>query len=610
MAYQEHATYLAHDLVCTEALYCYLWSRLTRHQRFHCRAVASPLLRVLTGLTATGASASPRFISQEGNRIAAAMTALSEAHRIAHGVDLAGLGDWGLRKLLYRTYGLRILRWRRGAKGEWPIDDETRERLLETTQDPAIRGSLQLIHAYKQLQSLRIRLGGYLPHIDRRTGRIHSLFDNSQAAGRVSSTRPNLQQLAKAKTVTKGTPHEIVVKTRNLLVASPGYILVAADVSGADVRVLAHEIDRCKVSTTQHRNVLLGRRRRRLRHAISQYLPLLTSCRNEDYDGGPPQPPAEFDPLKPHRLVEDFKSGTDDLYSQVASAITGRTITKADKQERDRWKTILLAQVNGQTANGLKDKLKCSKTQAQSYIDDFYGMYPDVRGWLDLMRQQVALAGQTQTWAGRDRTITAQHWMVNQPRVWILTTYRNGNKYWFDVTPLVPTTRYLTCHVHRIWSVADRSHPKLIYTPDRGRVGTRFYPEIDVRNLAYFLPIRNLAWSNIRRVRRLDATGQPVEEAKYEGMFTTCRVAINAIMQGGTMDIVTVMMLRSQPVADAHGARLLLQIHDELVWEVPYLRYAEFVYAVKTVLEQPPSPEWRVPIIVEPKIGFKFGEMI
>jgi DNA polymerase I len=70
------------------------------------------------------------------------------------------------------------------------------------------------------------------------------------------------------------------------------------------------------------------------------------------------------------------------------------------------------------------------------------------------------------------------------------------------------------------------------------------------------------------------------------------------------------MMLRAQPVCQTFGARLLIQIHDELVFEVPEGQATQFMQAVKPVLEQPPTPGFSVPIVVEPKRGTRFGELV
>jgi hypothetical protein len=120
---------------------------------------------------------------------------------------------------------------------------------------------------------------------------------------------------------------------------------------------------------------------------------------------------------------------------------------------------------------------------------------------------------------------------------------------------------------------------------------------------------RNLPWSNIRRVQRVDAAGDPIEKARYEGLDATARGAINAVMQGGTADLAFRMMLRMRHLSRHFDAPLILQVHDELVWECPEGRVAPFLRAVKDVLERPPSRDFAVPIRISLKCGRCFGEL-
>ena len=603
--YRTHATYLAHDLYVTEKLFLHLWPRMSGDEQQYYQEVASPLLMLLVELSNTGALADTRFIDQQEVELGRLLRTLSDAHERQHGLALVGAGDWELRKLVFKTYGLPVLK---GRSWKPSLDKEALKKLIRRTTDPPILDSLKMIQGFRQLVSLRQRIGAYRKHVDHRTGRIHSLFDNKQSTGRVSSTNPNLQQLAKKKKILEGTLFETEVFSRDMIVAPPRHILVAADIDQADARVLAHMIDSVSVTTEAHKLALLQERENRLMPAIRNYLPFLEQYRNKNYRGAPAEPPPPFDPQAPSRLFNDFMHLKGDLYATVATNITGRHIKKED-DERSTWKTVFLAQINGQTAKGLKDTLGCTTAEAKQHIQTFFKSYPDIESWIGLMKLQVALTGQTFTWAGRNRTMMAHRWMVAEPRVRVLMTYRNSHRYWYDVVPLKPTLRSLTSYVKRVWSVDNRNRPRLIYADQQGRIGTKWYEQLDRNDLLYCLPVRNLPWSNIRRVQRLDDTGQPVEEAKYEGMFDTSRSAINAIMQGGTMDVITQMMLRSCPVAEAFGARLILQVHDELVWEVPYFRHAEFIHAMQGVLQQPPTANFRVPMRVGFKRGFRFGQI-
>jgi hypothetical protein len=251
--------------------------------------------------------------------------------------------------------------------------------------------------------------------------------------------------------------------------------------------------------------------------------------------------------------------------------------------------------------------------QAKGYIDRLFEVYPDIGGWLDLQRQQVQLAGQTYSWGGRNRTDSAQRWMVTQPRVRLLMRYHSGRRswlYWVDATPIRPALRYLNAYVHRIWNTKDErgERPcKLIYHEDRGRIGTRRC-KFDVPGL-YHLPFRNLPWKKIVHVQLLAKAGEPVEQAHYDGFDRTCRSLINMAMQGGTVDLVTTFMLRMRPVCLRHGAKLLLNIHDELLFEAPTACVGSFVAELAATCRKAPGAEWRIPIGMKITTGERFGEM-
>ncbi len=102
------------------------------------------------------------------------------------------------------------------------------------------------------------------------------------------------------------------------------------------------------------------------------------------------------------------------------------------------FKTVILAQVNGQTPTGLAKTLGCPKAQAEQYVARLFDAYPDVAGYLELLRRELVITGQVTTWRGRTRTVTAHRWMVDETRVRVLLIYEDGNHYWFDVSATSP----------------------------------------------------------------------------------------------------------------------------------------------------------------------------
>ena len=102
-----------------------------------------------------------------------------------------------------------------------------------------------------------------------------------------------------------------------------------------------------------------------------------------------------------------------------------------------------------------------------------------------------------------------------------------------------------------------------IYEHRVGRISKapcRFFKD---EYLVFGLPVSNIPWRLIPRVRTR------TEEAEYEGFDRTWWQLFNHVAQGGTADIAKIMMLRSASVCSRFKARLILQIHDERVFEAP-----------------------------------------
>jgi DNA polymerase-1 len=87
------------------------------------------------------------------------------------------------------------------------------------------------------------------------------------------------------------------------------------------------------------------------------------------------------------------------------------------------------------------------------------------------------------------------------------------------------------------------------------------------------------------------------------------RMAVNAPIQGTAADIIKKAMIDLQRYLDAHGlrAKMLLQVHDELVFEVPDAEVATLLPVVKRLMEE--AYPLSVPLEVDVKTGRHWGEM-
>ncbi|MFH0891444.1 MAG: DNA polymerase I [Candidatus Falkowbacteria bacterium] len=90
------------------------------------------------------------------------------------------------------------------------------------------------------------------------------------------------------------------------------------------------------------------------------------------------------------------------------------------------------------------------------------------------------------------------------------------------------------------------------------------------------------------------------------------RMAINTPLQGTAADMIKVAMIKAQDLiekeyAEKDEARMIMTVHDELVFEVKKDRVAEFAQAIKTIMEN--VIKLKVPVVADAKIGENWGEM-
>jgi DNA polymerase-1 len=118
----------------------------------------------------------------------------------------------------------------------------------------------------------------------------------------------------------------------------------------------------------------------------------------------------------------------------------------------------------------------------------------------------------------------------------------------------------------------------------------------------------NFASDSIKALR-----GQPVEaidlnKIKVRDQFDAqlLRAAANAPIQGSSADIIKIAMVRLHELLRFYQARLLLQVHDELVFEVPPEEWAELQPQIKSVMES--AVQLRVPLVVEVNAGKNWME--
>ncbi|MCA9278898.1 MAG: DNA polymerase I [Phycisphaeraceae bacterium] len=220
-------------------------------------------------------------------------------------------------------------------------DAETLDRIVadRATDSPIPK----LILEYRQLTKLvSTYLVALKDAINPRTGRVHTSFHQTGAAtGRLSSSDPNLQNIP--------IRSDIGREIRKAFAAMPGHVLVCADYSQIELRLLAH----------------LSR------------------------DKG---------------LIEAFERG-EDIHAAVAAQVNSVSIDNVTREMRARAKAVNFGIVYGITSFGLARQLDISRTEAQTIIDDYKHRFAGITTFMQECIDEAQRYGYVTTMLGRRRAI-------------------------------------------------------------------------------------------------------------------------------------------------------------------------------------------------------------
>jgi DNA polymerase I len=196
---------------------------------------------------------------------------------------------------------------------------------------------------YRQVSKLKSTYVDALPMLlNPATGRLHTTFNQTgTATGRLSSNNPNLQNIP----IRTEQGREI----RAAFIAEEGHVLLAADYSQIELRLLAH------------------------------------------FSG---------DEL----LVEAFRRG-DDIHALTASQVFGVPPMMLDAEHRRRAKAVNFGIVYGISPFGLAAQLNIEQKEAKKFIEAYFAKYTGVRAWLDGVLEQARKDQKVSTLFGRTRPI-------------------------------------------------------------------------------------------------------------------------------------------------------------------------------------------------------------
>ena len=201
----------------------------------------------------------------------------------------------------------------------------------------------KLVLEYRQLSKLKSTYVDALPLLlNSATGRLHTTFDQTgTSTGRLSSANPNLQNIP--------VRTELGREIRAAFTASRGQMLVAADYSQIELRLLAHFSE---------------------------------------------------DAL----LVEAFRRG-DDIHTLTASQVFGVPPLMVTAEHRRQAKVVNFGIVYGLSAFGLSQNLGIETSEAKRFIDAYFEKYSGVRAFIDRTLEAARREGKVKTLFGRVRPI-------------------------------------------------------------------------------------------------------------------------------------------------------------------------------------------------------------
>jgi DNA polymerase-1 len=327
------APYAAEDADITLQLHRELWSRLDdiKPLRKVYEEIEQPLVPVLLAMEETGVLIDRQMLADQSHELAERMNELeAEAHKLAGGPFNLG-SPKQLQQILFEQLELPVLR--KTPKGQPSTAEDVLAELAGDFELPRV------ILDYRGVSKLKSTYTDKLPlQIATSTGRVHTSYHQAVAAtGRLSSTDPNLQNIPIR------TPEGR--RIRQAFIAPEGYVLLAADYSQIELRIMAH---------------------------LSADAGLLRA------------------------FAEDK-----DVHSATAAEVFDLAPEEVTADHRRSAKAINFGLMYGMSAFGLGKQLGISRGQAQEYVDLYFDRYPGVKDYMDSIRETARAQGYVETVFGR-----------------------------------------------------------------------------------------------------------------------------------------------------------------------------------------------------------------
>jgi DNA polymerase-1 len=330
---EEAGHYAAEDADITLRLHQHLWPKLQAEPALEkvLSEIEMPLVPVLARMEQAGVLIDGQLLLQQGNELAKRMAELEGQAHEAAGQSFNLGSPKQLQQILFEKLELPVVR--KTPKGQPSTAEDVLSELADNYELP------RLILEHRSISKLKSTYTDRLPEqINQRTGRVHTSYHQAVAAtGRLSSSNPNLQNIPIR------TPQGR--KIRKAFIAPPGELVLAADYSQIELRIMAH---------------LSG-------------------------DEG---------------LLKAFHDGVD-IHRATAGEVFGEDYEKVTDDQRRAAKAINFGLMYGMSAFGLGRQLDISRPEAQIYMDTYFTRYPEVQKFMERTREKARDQGYVETLFGR-----------------------------------------------------------------------------------------------------------------------------------------------------------------------------------------------------------------
>jgi len=327
------AEYAAEDADVTLQLHKTLYPEVAGDPRLEhiYRDIELPVMQVLFEMERHGVLIDSAVLARQSEALGKQM---AEAERKAH--EAAGqpfnIGSpKQIGEILFVKQGIKSVK--KTPSGAPSTDEDALEQLALDHPLP------KLILEYRGLAKLKSTYTDKLPKmVNARTGRVHTSYGQATAVtGRLASTDPNLQNIPVRTTEGR--------RIREAFIAPPGHVIVSADYSQIELRIMAH---------------------------ISQ-------------DAG---------------LLAAFRAG-EDVHRATAGEIFGAEPAAVTSEQRRYAKVINFGLIYGMSAFGLAGQLGIERSAAQQYMERYFARYPGVAEYMQRTRELAREQGYVETVFGR-----------------------------------------------------------------------------------------------------------------------------------------------------------------------------------------------------------------